>query len=447
MADVPGPTVYTSVDDSQIAYQVSGDGAIDFVYMIGIGTNFERWWDWPPFAEMLSRIASFSRLILFDRRGSGISDPLSSTGVATWESFADDLEAVLDAAGSTEAVILACFDAGPVAITFAATNPDRVRGLILWNSYARGFAAVDYPFGPTPEEADAFADTLRSVWGTQDIGRFLYGEAADPELLRWHERLMRGACTPESYVRQASLMRAADARGALPLLKMPVLVLHEADYIGVDAALGRYVADSVPNSRFVLLPGSGQDLFVRPDADEILDVIEEFATGAPPSSRQDRILAAVLFTDIIGSTVRAAELGDGKWRSVLDEHDRIARSVVDSLGGDLVQTLGDGLLATFDGPGRALQAAIDLRGRLAAREIDIRAGVHFGEIERRSDGNVGGIGVHLAARVMAAAEGSEVMCTRTVKELSLGSGIRFEERGLHRLKGVPDDWELFAVAQ
>ena len=442
----PGPTRYTTLEGSQIAYQVTGEGDVDFVYMLGIGTNFERWWDWPPFASVLSRIASFSRLILFDRRGSGISDPLISDGVATWESFADDLGAILDAAGSKQVVIFACFDAGPIAITFAATNPDRVRGLILWNSYARGLTDDDYDLALSPGEMDEMTGLLESTWGTEGVSRFLYGEHPDPELVRWHERLMRGACTPRSYARQAKLISAADARRALPLLQMPVLVLSAADYPMVRPEAGRYVAERVPNGRFLLLPGASLDIFVRPDQDEVLDLIEEFTTGAPPSARADRVLASVLFTDIIGSTVRAAELGDEKWRAVLDEHDRVARTVVESSRGRVVQTFGDGVLATFDGPGRALQAAIDLRERLTARDIPIRAGVHFGEIEIRGDGNVGGIGVHLAARVMSAAKGSDVMCTRTVKELSLGSGITFEDRGVHELKGVPEQWHLFAVA-
>lgn len=441
----PGPTLYTSLEGSQIAYQVTGDGPVDFVYMLGIGSNFERWWDWPPYARLLSRIASFSRLILFDRRGSGISDPLMDDGLATWESYADDLAAVLDAAGSTQAVIFAAFDAGPVALTYGATNPDRVRGLILWNSYARGIQDHDYPIGVPSAENDAVVELIGSTWGTDAVSRFLAGEDADPEFIRWHTRLMRGACTPASYARQVKLIGAHDARRALPLLTMPVLALSAADFPTLRPEVGRYVADNVADGRFVLLPGASLDIYQRPDVEDIMDRIEEFTTGTPASARPDRVLAAVLFTDIIGSTARAADLGDDRWRSVLEEHDLIARAVVDSARGTVVQTTGDGVLATFDGPGRALQAAIQLRARLASRDIPIRAGVHFGEIEVRADGNVGGLAVHLAARVMAAAEGSDVMCTRTVKELALGSGLGFDDRGTHTLKGVPDGWDLFAV--
>ncbi len=441
----PGPVQYVTLDGSQIAYQVTGDGPLDFVYMLGIGTNFERWWDWPPFAEMLWRFASFGRLILFDRRGSGISDPLPEGRLPTWESYGDDLAAVLDSAGSTSAVIMACFDSGPIAATFAATNPDRVRRLIFWNSYARAQQAEDYPIGQPPSAYAAIGAILEQSWGTEDLTRYLVGDAATDELVEWHAKLSRGACTPASYARQNIEMSVADARHALPLIEAPTLVLHAEDYEVVPSALGRYIAEHVPNARYVGLPGWSLDIFERDDEDEILDLVEEFATGSAPASRADRVLASVLFTDIVGSTEKAATIGDARWKAVLDVHDRTARSVVSSWRGELIKTTGDGLLATFDGPGRAIRSALDLNRRLAVAGVQIRAGVHFGEIEKRRDGDVGGIAVHLAARAMAKAEAGEVICTRTVKELSLGSGLEFDHRGLHRLKGVPEEWELFAV--
>jgi class 3 adenylate cyclase len=440
----PGPVTYTTLDGSQIAYQVTGDGPVDFVYMLGIGTNFDRWWDWPPFAEMLWRFASFGRLILFDRRGSGISDALPAGRLSTWESYADDLRAVLDAAESKSAVVMACFDSGPIAATFAATNPERVRRLIFWNSYARAQEAEGYPIGRPQVDDEAVREILEATWGTEDVTRYLMGDVSD-ELLQWHTKLMHGACTPASYARQTVEISAADARHALPLIEAPTLVLHAEDYIVVPSALGRYVAEHVPNGRYVGFPGWSLDIFNRDDRDEILDLIEEFATGSAPASRAGRVLASVLFTDIVGSTERAAMLGDARWKALLDVHDHTARSVIAAWRGQLIKTTGDGLLATFDGPGRAIQSAIDLKRRLASDNVEIRAGVHFGEIEKRRDGDVGGIAVHVAARAMGKAATGEVICTRTVKELSLGAGVGFDDRGTHTLKGVPDEWQLFAV--
>jgi class 3 adenylate cyclase len=229
------------------------------------------------------------------------------------------------------------------------------------------------------------------------------------------------------------------------LIKAPTLVIHSEDYPVVPSVLGRYVAGHVADGRYIGIPGSDLDIFMRIDCEDILDVIEEFATGAPPAARTDRVLSSVLFTDIVGSTTLAATLGDARWKALLDTHDETARAVIRSWRGDLIKTTGDGLLATFDGPGRAIQSAVDLKARLMSRQVEIRAGVHFGEVERRRDGDVGGIGVHVAARAMGFAGPGEVICTRTVKELSLGSGVDFEDRGTHALKGVPEEWQLFAV--
>jgi pimeloyl-ACP methyl ester carboxylesterase len=442
----PGPVRYATLDGSQIAYQVTGQGPIDFVYMLGIGTNFERWWDWPPFAEMLWRFASFGRLILFDRRGSGISDALPPDRLSTWESYAEDLAAILDAAGSKSAVIMACFDSGPIAATFAATNPERVRRLIFWNSYARAQAADDYPIGRPQGDDESMREILEGIWGTEDLTRYLKDDDVTPDVIEWHTKLMRGACTPASYVRQNIEISAADARSALPLIEAPTLVLHAEDYIVVPSILGRYLAENVKDGRYVGLPGWSLDIFDRDDRDEVLDLVEEFATGSAPASRAERFLAGVLFTDIVESTSRAAALGDARWKALLDVHDHTARSVISSWRGQLVKTTGDGLLATFDGPGRAIQSAIDLKRRLASENLEIRAGVHFGEIERRRDGDVGGIAVHVAARALSVASAGEVICTRTVKELSLGSGVSFDDRGTHILRGVPEEWQLFAIA-
>jgi class 3 adenylate cyclase len=283
------------------------------------------------------------------------------------------------------------------------------------------------------------------MWGTEELARFLSGSSIDDDHLQWLTRLMRGACTPASYARQNAFMIGADARGALPLLQAPVLVFNATDYVAIPAELGRYVAENVRDGRFIALDGAEQDFFARSDRGDLLDLIEEFATGLRPTARSERVLASVVFTDIVASTERAASLGDAQWKTLLDEHDRTAQLVIDSWRGRVIKSTGDGLLATFDGPGRALQASLDLRARLSTLDVEIRAGVHFGEIELRGNGDIGGIAVHLAARAMGKAANGEVVCTRTVKELSLGSGLRFDDRGIHSLKGIPEQWQLFAV--
>ena len=437
---------YTSVGDAQIAYQVVGDGPVDFVYMVGVGSNFQLWWNFPPMAAVLERMASFSRLILFDRRGSGISDALPPDNLPTWEEYADDLRAVLDACGSQHAAIFAAFDSGPVALTFGAVSPERVRGLILWNSFARFRRADDYEIGLPGEVADAMIASIEAVWGTRDLARYLLGSHGDdPAAVAWLTTVLRGACTPASYVRQNASLVSIDARPVLPHVPMPVLVFHTAGYQVVPLAMGRYIAETVPDGAFVELPENPMDIWMSNERSQILDRIEEFVTGASPASRADRVLASVLFTDIVDSTTRAADMGDARWKELLETHDRVARGVVERWQGCFVKSTGDGVLATFDGPGRGVMAALELRRALAGLGLVIRAGTHFGEIERRRDGDVGGVGVHIAARVMGLAASGEVACTRTVKELSLGSRVTFTNRGVHRLKGVPDEWAVFGV--
>jgi len=439
----PGAVRYAEISGAQVAFQVTGEGPVDFVYMLGIGSNFQSWWDFPPWAEVLERIATFARLVLFDRRGSGISDGLPPGGLSTWEAHTEDLRTVLDAIESKGAVLMACFDAGPVALTFAATYPDRIRGLVLWNSYARFMSDDGYPFGPSRSDVDIFNNRLRTMWGTEELVRYLYVNELRDEHVRALANQMRGACTPASYTRQNMLMTGADARAALPLIQTPVLVFS-TNAPSIPSDLGRYVAQHVTHGTFVGLDGSEQGLFARKDRQEILDQLEEFTTGAK-ACRSNRVLAGLLFSDIVGSTRHVAELGDHRWHGRLDSHDRIVQSVVDSWKGRLVKFTGDGVLATFDGPGRSLQAALEIRAALQSVGIDIRAGVHFGEVEVRNDGDIGGIGVHLAARTMGAAVDGEIWCTRTVKDLALGSGLIFEDRGTHELKGVPETWPLYAV--
>jgi pimeloyl-ACP methyl ester carboxylesterase len=441
----PGPVQYTTVGDSQVAYQVTGEGGgIDFVYMIGQGSAFELWWDYKPFAKCFERWASLGRLILFDRRGTGFSDRPPIDSLPSWEHFAEDLEAVLDAARSEQAVICAAFDGGPVALTFAATNPHRVRALILFNSFARWYSADDYPGAP-PDSAGVVAESLKDLWGTDALARVIAAdEADDPEAIRWLARSLRASHTPNSFVQISRKDFLVDARPALPLIKAPTLVLQRSEYAMSPPDLARYMADRIEGARFVEVPGRSAGIW-GVASDRILDTIEEFVTGSKPTAPVDRVLATVLFTDIVGSTERAASLGDARWKQVLRTHDDTARDVLASWRGDVVKTTGDGLLAKFDGPGRAIQCTQELARQLRHQDLEIRSGIHVGEIELRENDDIGGIAVHIAARVMAKAGAGELLCSRTVKDLTAGSGIEFEDRGTHELKGVPDSWQLFAV--
>jgi class 3 adenylate cyclase len=441
-----GETRYTSVGGAQVAYQVTDTGGpLDFVVMIGQGGAFELWWDHPIFAEPLERFASLGRLILFDRRGSGFSDRPPAERLPSWEHFTEDLEAVLDAAGSERAAILALSDGGPTALTFAAMHPERVSFLMLWNSYARWFVAEDYPIGMPTEMNDAF-QSLMELWGTAGFARMISpDEADDPVTMRWLARCLRASQTPQSWATESARQLVVDARAALPLITAPTLVMRRRNYVfGPTPELAGYLVEHISDARLVEFDGRGSMLGGVQSA-EILATIEEFVTGSRPRARSDRILSTVLFTDIVGSTERAAALGDAAWKELLQAHDRCAKRVLDEWRGILVKTTGDGLLARFDGPGRAVSCAQHLVTELRQVGIDIRAGVHAGEIELRDHDDIGGIAVHIAARVQARAGPGEVLCSRTVKDLTAGSGLKFEDRGVHELKGVPDPWQLYAV--
>jgi class 3 adenylate cyclase len=433
------------VGDADVAYQVTDTGGpIDFVYMLGEGSAFETWWDHPIQAKQLERFASFGRLILFDRRGSGLSDRPPADRLPSWEHFTEDLEAVLDAAGSERAAILAAMDGGPVALNFAATHPERVSSLMLWHSWAKAHSADDYPIGPPPDDLDSWI-SIAHLWGTEEFTRMVApDEADDPTVMRWMARSQRSSMSPRSWLAHTARSILVDARAALPLISAPTLVMRRRDCPPARLDLSQYLVDNIADARLVEFDGRGM-LIYGVQSDEIVATIEEFVTGTRPRARADRILATVLFTDIVDSTEAASGLGDASWKALLAMHDDTARRIVDEWRGELVKTTGDGILARFDGPGRAIGCALDLRHDLRARGIEIRAGIHVGEIELREDGDIGGLAVHIAARVQAKANPSEVLCSRTVKDLTAGSGISFEDRGTHKLKGVPDDWQLHAV--
>jgi class 3 adenylate cyclase len=438
-------TRYVAVgDDNDVAYQVFGNGPTDLLYFHGLGSHFEHFWDLPSYARLLLRLAAFNRVILFDRRGTGGSGRVPSTAIPTWEAWADDIRAVLDAAGSRCAAVVAAGDAGPIAILFAAMHPQRVNALVLFNTTARYLVADDYPIGLPPEVVELVVEGMKSVWGTPEAVQAVNpGMRDDPEFVACLARMFRSAATPRMAAAQYDyIMRSLDVRRALPLLQAETAVIHVRDTTLPPRAQGRYLAEHIAGAKFVELPG--QDFAMVANGDIVVDEIAEFLTGERPVVAVDRVLSTVLFTDIVGSTERAASLGDQRWRYLLDSHNRVVREQLRRFRGREVKTTGDGFVACFDGPARAISCAADLVEATRELGVEIRIGMHTGECDVRGD-DLGGLAVHIAARVGALSGPGEVLVSSTVKDLVIGSGIEFSERGVHVLKGVPDTWRLFAL--
>jgi class 3 adenylate cyclase len=435
-------TRYVEVGGAEVAYQVVGQGPPELVYVPGLG-NVDVAWEDPVMAAFQERLASFSRLILFDRRGTGASDAVPDTAMPTWEEWADDLRAVLDAAGSERTVVLAENDGGPIGLLFTAMQPERVSALILANTTARHLRADDYPIGITPEAGDELVEGIRAEWGTPDMAAMAWpSRANDPEFLQFAPKAMRSFATPKSAAAQIRyIVESLDVREALPLIQVPTLVLHCQDNMLYSIEQGRYLDDHIDGARFVELPGG--DFYVANSATAIEEIVE-FLTGERPLVEVDRVLTTVLFTDIVGSTERAASMGDQAWRSLLDAHDRTVRDHLRRFRGKEINTTGDGFLASFDGPARAIRCALAIAEATKALGLDQHLGLHTGECEVRGD-DLGGLAVHIAARVSSLAAPGEVLVSSTVKDLVAGSNIEFVDRGEHELKGVPGSWRLFAV--
>jgi class 3 adenylate cyclase/alpha-beta hydrolase superfamily lysophospholipase len=440
-------TLYATVGDSQIAYQVFGDGP-PLVYSIGfILSNIDHFWDLPDLARFLRRLGSFARVTMYDRRGMGASDPLPPNGMSSWENWVDDLMAVLEATDTTRTSMLASTDAGAPAMLFAAAYPERVETLTLTNTGARAVSAPDYPYGIPNEMVKTLSDILARDWGKIDgfFPDFAWPpRAKDPEFRRWVSKLQRAVMTPRAAGDLFAMELALDARKALPLIQAPTLLVATSDFPLVPPANLEYLAQHIADSKLILLKGQGAFGYLE-DADRYLEALEEHVTGEHKVTEADRVLATVMFTDIVGSTERAAQLGDQRWRGLLDRHDDIAQRELVRFGGRLVKSTGDGVLATFDGPARAVRCARELSDALRSEGIDIRTGIHAGEVELRGN-DVGGIAVHIAARVMGLAGPGEVLVSSTVKGLVVGSGLTFDDRGSHGLAGVPDEWQIHALA-
>jgi class 3 adenylate cyclase len=439
-------TRYAMNGDLAVAYQVIGEGPRDLISMSNFVSNVEANWEVAEIRRWNEALSSFTRLILFDQPGTGVSDPISLESPPSLEQWTDSARVVLDAVGAGQAVVSA-FDGGAgSAILFAATYPARVSALILIDGTARLAADDDYPFGMPVDVLERFLQSVDHIWGTGELQHGLNPDMPwNEEVRKTWARLERQGVTPRMARQMIRLTSEWDVRNILPLIRCPTLVIHHESGPAYRLDHGRYLAERIPNARLVALPGrNSYPLFE--DWRTIVEEIREFVTGtrADPAD-EDRMLATVLFTDIVDSTRRAAEMGDSQWRALLDAHDAIVRSQLGRFRGREVKTVGDGFLATFDGPQRAIKCAVAVRETVRSLGLEIRAGLHTGECEMRG-ADVGGIAVHIGARVAAEAGPSEVLVSSTVKDLVVGSGIVFEDRGSKALKGVPDEWRLFAVA-
>jgi class 3 adenylate cyclase/alpha-beta hydrolase superfamily lysophospholipase len=442
-------TQFATLGDDRIAYQVFGQGPTDLLWVPSAGECIDLRWDYPPYAEFLQWLGKSARVIAFDRRGTGASDAPSDETLPLFEQWADDAQAVLDAVASDHAVICGSGDSGPTAILFAASHPSRTQALILLNTAARLSTTEDYlPGGPEDAVLSA-SQFVQDSWGTDAMAQYagpeLYGR--DPTFAEWFaksERLYMSRRQARDAFR--SQLLAWDVLSALPLVRVPTLVLHrEAGAVPLTADQGRYLADHIPGARLAMLPGGDLAYYGQSD---VLREIDQFLRELSPVDQHDRALAAILFTDFVGSTEKASAIGDQAWHNLLDTHDALARTLVEQHRGRLVHAsgaMGDGICATFDGPGRAIRCARAMNEALRPLGVSIRAGLHAGEIDLRESG-IAGIGVHIAARVTSQARAGEILVSATIPVLVAGSGFEFEDRGEYELKGVPGTWRLYAVA-
>lgn len=440
-------TRYAQSDGGAVAYQVMGTGP-DVLYVPNWWSNIEVQWDDPAYSRFLTQLASFSRLICFDKRGSGLSEHISLTRTASLEQWMDDILAVMDSVGSERVALVGCDVGGMLTMLFAATYPERTSHLILVDSFARVERADDYPAGVPAANIERFHEILEAGFGDPDaegwVSMLAPNAARDRRFREWFARMERLAGTPSLGGTISRMSHQWDLRPVLDSIRAPTLVLHHQSVRNIRPAHGRYLAEHIAGARYVDLPGEDALIFGE-DADVTLGELQEFITGVRVAPDSDRQLATVLFTDIVGSTERAVALGDRRWRQALDTHDRAVAARVAEYRGTLVKFTGDGVVATFDGPARGIRCAAAIMAELRQDTgIEIRAGLHTGEIELRGT-DIGGIAVHTAARVMGTAGAGEILVSRTVTDLVAGAGLKFEDRGVHELKGIGGEWSLYAL--
>lgn len=440
MSPMRAPVRYAKSGDVNIAYQVTGDGPIDLVLVAGFISHLEMDWEDPRSAHFLDRLGSFARLIRFDKRGTGLSDRPGY--LPDLEARMDDVRAVMDAVGSERAALFGYSEGGPMCVLFAATYPERTSALVLYGTYAKRLRADGYPWAPTEQERHAYAEEIERDWAFEaDMRRMC--PSADKAMAEWWAARARAAASPGAARALIEMNTQIDVRDILPAVRASALVMHRTDDPDSQVGEGRYIAERIPGARFVELAGSDHVPWI--DADEPVDEIQEFLTGVRPPPEQDRVLATILVTDLVGSTEMATRLGDKAWADLLASHHHSVRRELARYSGEEIDTAGDGFLAVFDGPARAIRCAQAVQNTLAALGLPVRAGIHTGEIERR-DKEIRGIAVHIAARVAAAATPEEILVTATTRDLVAGSGLSLVDRGERLLKGVDESRRLFAVS-
>ncbi len=440
-------THYAKSSDGYVAYQVFGDGPRDILFIPSWATNIDAMWDEPSCAYYFRRLSKIGRVICFDKRGTGVSDPVPLAELPTLEQWMDDALLALDAVGSSQVAMVGDAEGGPMAVMLAATYPGRASALVLVNTFARWRRAPDYPFGMPDATLEKLLSLYEQHWGQDPemLAMTAPSIAEDAHMQEWFMRIQRLAMPPGAAARMYRWVLNLDVRSILPAISVPTLVLHRRDNQHYRLASGRYLAKHIPGARLVELPGADCFPFHTPQCGPVLDEIQEFLTGMRASSPADRELSTVLFTDIVASTACAAEIGDARWLEIRAAHDTIVRRNLAAFRGREIERTGDGFLATFDGPARAVHCATRIRNEIRILGLEIRAGIHTGEIERRTK-EIGGIAVHIASRVLSLARPGEVLVSGTVTDLVVGAGMGFEDRGVTTLKGVPGTWRLFKVS-
>jgi class 3 adenylate cyclase len=434
-------TQYARSGEVSVAYQVTGGGERDLVVVPGLVSHLELGWEEPLERRFRERLASFSRLILFDKRGTGLSDPVDAS--MSIEERMDDVRAVLDAAGSRRATLLGFSEGVPLSVVFAASHPERVDGLILYGGFARVRHAPDYPQGWTEAQLAEYRRFF-DQWPRADfLDHFAPSIAHTPRSQEWFQRYARMVASPRMVRDLWQWVENIDVRSVLPSVRVPTLVLHRVDEL-IPGTFPRYLADNIPDARLVEMPGRDHLMFIG-DAERLLGEVEEFMTGVRGTAESDRVLATVLFTDVVGSTEQAAAMGDRAWRARLEAHNQVLQRQVERFQGQMVKQTGDGVLALFDRPTRAIRCADAMREAVERLDLRLRAGLHTGELERTEDGDVAGVSVHIGARICELARAGEVLVSGTVADLVVGSGIVLEARDSRELRGVPGEWRIYAV--
>ena len=433
------PTIrYAKSGNIHVAYHVFGQGAVDLVFVPGFISHLENWWSEPTIARWLHRLGESARVIMFDKRGTGLSD---RDQLPDMDNRMDDVRAVMDAVGIERAAVMGVSEGGSLASLFAATHPERCQALVLYGAFAR-FSS----WFPTDAALQQFFDYADTSWGTgASLPLFAPTMADNKALQEWWMRFERLGATPAACIDIMKMNSQINVSAILPTIHVPTLIIHRTDDVTVNVEGGRELAALIPNARYVEMPGTDHVWWVGANAKEILELIVEFVTGSKAAPVADRVLATVLFTDIVKSTDKAGAVGDLRWRDLLDAHDKVVRAELGRFRGREVKTLGDGFLATFDGPARAIHCAQSINAELHRLGIPIRVGIHTGEVELVDD-DVRGIAVHIASRVASLGRANDIVVSRTIKDLVAGSGISFEDFGTHVLKGVPDAWQLYRVA-